>query len=356
MITEDANEAGSSSARPESPLLSVVVPVYNSLADLKQSLRALAESDFTDFEVIVVDDSSTEPIARVAAEAGFRYLRLDSPHGGPQGPARARNLGAEQARGRYVVFIDADVRVHRDTLSRFAAAFAADSALGAVIGSYDDEPADPGFISQYKNLFHHYVHQRADGPVATFWSGCGAMRRDLFLSAGGFDERRYPRPSIEDIELGARLSRAGHRIILDRRITAQHLKRWTLRSLIATDVFDRGIPWTRLLLQSRAAGWKSRLQLNLQPSQMLSVALAYLSAAALLAAFFFPPLLILSAASAVALTLLNRDLYRFFAGRAGWRFAARIVPLHWLYLFYCGFCAVAGAIMHYLESIRSKRP
>ena len=77
---------------------------------------------------------------------------------------------------------------------------------------------------------------------------------------------------------------------------------------------------------------------------------------ALAAAIFFPPLLILAIACAVTVALLNRDLYRFFAGRAGWWFAARIVPLHWLYLFYCGFCAVAGAMAHYVESIRPKRP
>jgi GT2 family glycosyltransferase len=138
------------------------------------------------------------------------------------------------------------VCVHPDTLARFAARFAADPALDAVMGTYDDTPAAPNFLSQYKNLFHHYVHQHCDGSISTFWSGCGAIRRPLFLTCGGFDAQRYRCPAIEDIELGTRLHAAGYRIVLDRRITATHLKRWTLGSLLKTDIVNRGVPWVRL--------------------------------------------------------------------------------------------------------------
>ena len=79
--------------------------------------------------------------------------------------------------GQYLVFIDADVCVHQDTLVRFAERFTADPMLDAVMGSYDDAPAASNFLSQYKNLFHHYVHQTGDGEIRTFWSGCGAIRR-----------------------------------------------------------------------------------------------------------------------------------------------------------------------------------
>src|SRR5262245_37669075 len=207
-----------------SPSLSVIIPVYDSRAELEQCLAALAKSQYNDFEVLVVDDGSTEPIEPLAARYGFGYLRID----GPGGPARARNRGAEKVRGRYLVFIDADVCVHPDTLALSADAFACDPTVDAIVGSYDDAPACPGFISQYKNLFHHYVHQQNCGDIQTFWSGCGAMKRELFLAFGGFDEERFRRPAIEDIELGARVSAAGRRIVLDGRIRAKHLKRWTL--------------------------------------------------------------------------------------------------------------------------------
>ena len=131
------------------PRLSVVVPVYNGTEELRRCLAALAASRYDDFEVLVVDDGSTEPVEPVVTAYGFRYLHL----AGPGGPARARNHGAAHVTGPYLVFIDADVCVHQDTLARFAARFTADPTLDAVVGSYDDMPASPNFLSPAQNLF-----------------------------------------------------------------------------------------------------------------------------------------------------------------------------------------------------------
>lgn len=332
----------SNSLSVNAPTLSVVVPCYNSGAALGQCLQALAQSEYEDFDVLVVDDGSVEPIKPIVERYGFRYARIQ----GPGGPARARNRGVAQVEGKYVVFVDADVCVHRDTLMRFAQVFAANPTVDAVIGSYDEEPADRSFLSQYKNLFHHYVHQKADGEINTFWSGCGAMRRDVFVAFGGFDEKRYRRPAIEDIELGTWMSAAGHKIILDSRIKGKHLKRWTLGSLFKTDIFDRGIPWTRLMLR---AG-KLANTLNVKSTQRLSVALVYLTLPLLLAAVQWPVALMGLAAVVATVTLLNLDFYRFFATRSGIWFTMRVFPLHWLYFWYCGFCFAYGAVAHYAEN------
>lgn len=332
------------------PRLSVVVPVYNSLRDLQQCLPSLASSGYDNFDVLVVDDGSTEPIESLVREHGFEYMRID----GPGGPARARNRGVEKAQCEIVVFVDADVCVHEDTLLRFAERFAADRELSGVIGSYDEEPADRSFISQYKNLFHHYVHQSCDGKINTFWTGCGAMRRDLFLQFGGFDEIRYRRPAIEDIELGTWVSAAGYKIVLDNSIKAKHLKRWTLRNLLKTDIFDRGIPWTRLMLR---AGTVANT-LNVKPVQRISVALVYLTVLLLGASIMWRPLVIVATAFAVAVTVLNLDFYRFFAAHRGWLFTLCVVPLHWLYFGYCGFSVLCGTLQHYLDrtSTSSRQP
>ncbi|MEJ7712640.1 MAG: glycosyltransferase family A protein [Pyrinomonadaceae bacterium] len=286
-------------------MLSVIVPVYNSTGDLRLCLAALANSQYADFEVLVVDDGSTEPVKLIVDLCQFRYMRID----GPSGPARARNCGAATLNGQYLVFIDADVCVHPDTLALFAERFTAEPEIAAIIGSYDDQPAHPSFLSRYKNLFHHYVHQHSDGAVNTFWSGCGAMRREVFFAFGGFDEQRYKRPAIEDIELGTWVSAAGHKIVLDSRIKAKHLKRWTLRSLLKTDIFDRGIPWTRLMLRVGAAANTLNVKLN----QRICVALAYCVVLLALAALVSrsPWAFLLGAAVlALIITVLNFDFYR----------------------------------------------
>jgi glycosyltransferase involved in cell wall biosynthesis len=327
--------------KPDPATLSVIVPVYNSTEDLKECLAALARSEHDSFEVLVVDDGSTEPVEPLVSRHGFRYMRIE----GPGGPARARNRGAACVEGRHLVFIDADVCVHKDTLSRFADRFASDPDLAAVIGTYDDAPAKPSFLSQYKNIFHHYVHQSSDGEVTTFWTGCGAMRRDLFLAFGGFDEARYRRPAIEDIELGTWMSAAGRRIILDKRIRAKHLKRWTLKNLLKTDIFDRGIPWTRLMLRAGAIA----NTLNVKPVQRISVALVYLTILLALVAIWLPIAWIGVATFAATVTVLNLDFYRYFAAHSGFWFMLRVVPMHWLYFGYCGISVIAGTLLHYLK-------
>jgi GT2 family glycosyltransferase len=287
-------------------LISVVIPVYNAGAHLRACLAALAASNRQPLECIVVDDGSTDGSAEYARQAGAAVLST----GGRSGPARARNIGARAARGDILFFLDSDVSVHADTLDRVARGFEEDASLHALIGSYDSSPGSKDFLSQYKNLMHCYVHQKGKSAACTFWSGCGAIRRDVFLKHAGFDES-YGRPAIEDIELGYRLRTAGSKVILDKDILVTHLKRWTFWGLLKTDILDRGIPWTELILRDR----NMPNDLNLELSQRVSVALAFLlvgvtvTAAVYWGAYFLVPLM------ALLLLLLSHYWLEFATGR-----------------------------------------
>ena len=215
---------------------------------------------------MVVDDGSTDGSMDRAAARGIRVLST----GGRKGPAVARNIGANAARGEILFFLDADVLVQSDATERIAAAMA-DPMVDAIIGSYDDDPSSRDFLSQYKNLMHYFVHQTSRAEACTFWSGCGAIRREVFMLASGFDPK-YKRPAIEDIELGYRLRRADRRILLDRDLRVKHLKKWTFWNLLKSDVLDRGIPWTELILRDQ----RLPNDLNLQISQRVSIGLVYL--------------------------------------------------------------------------------
>jgi glycosyltransferase involved in cell wall biosynthesis len=245
--------------------LSVIIPVRDSEPALRLCLAALEKSSIQPSEIIVVDDASRDDSARAAEELGGHVIRLPA----QLGPARARNAGAQAARGDVLVFIDADVCVHPDALALITADLANDPTLSAVFGSYDSSPAATDFISHYKTLQHHFFHQTSPSKVCTFWSGCGAVRRDIFLAFGGFSAD-YTRPSIEDIEFGTRVTRAGYTIKVNPQIQVKHLKKWTLGLVIRTDILDRATPWTRLLLQYR----NFPSVLNLVVSQRISVLLA----------------------------------------------------------------------------------
>ncbi len=230
---------------PNKVLISVVMPAYNAAHLLPRVLPPLlAMRDAGEIaEIIVVDDQSTDATAEVARNLGARVL-LNPVRGGP---GAARNHAARQATGDILWMVDSDVIAHPGGAAKIAEAFR-DATVHAVFGSYDNAPADQGWMSQYKNLMHRYYHQQARREASTFWAGCGAVRKSTFLAVGGFDTETYKRPSIEDIELGYRIKSAGGRILLLPDLLGKHLKIWTIRNAVHTDIFCRALPWSRLMI------------------------------------------------------------------------------------------------------------
>ena len=273
--------------------LSVIVPATDAPATLPECLAGLAAAGGAD-EVIVV----TEPPRT--------------------GPSAARNRGVEDAAGDVLVFVDADVVVHPDALGRIRDAFTADPSLTALFGAYDAAPPARGTVSRFRNLLHHHVHQQAAGEATTFWTGLGAVRREAFLGVGGFDPD--PRLNyVEDIELGVRLADAGARIRLDPAIAGTHLKRWSLRSMVRTDLRHRGVPWVRLMLRRRELSGALNLGARHRVSALASLAIAY----GLLAR---RPAVATGALAVVVVA--NRELYRLLLHRLGPAGAVAGVGLH----------------------------
>ena len=323
----------SSTRMTSSTPVSVVVPVYNGSPHLRECLLALEPGPAS--ELIVVDDASTDDSAAVALAVGARVVRFNR----RRGPAAARNAGAGEAQGEILFFVDADVVVAPEAIGRLLRTFAARPDVSAVFGSYDAAPRAPGVVSRFRNLLHHFVHQHANPDAFTFWAGCGAVRRSAFWAVGGFDEARYARPSIEDIELGHRLRHAGHRILLDKGLQGTHLKRWTLCSLVRTDVLYRGLPWSRLLIQTGIVPD----DLNLRWDQRASVVLISIAALALPLSLLQPGWLVLAIGAFLGVIVLNRALYAFFRERHGFLFAVAGIGLHALH-YLCGAAAGAFAV------------
>ncbi|MBE9178315.1 glycosyltransferase family 2 protein [Oculatella sp. LEGE 06141] len=319
--------------------ISIVIPVRNGGENFRQCLASVADFVPAATEVIIVVDGGTDDSWRWAEQSGAKVIKLSA----TGGPARARNIGAQSANGDILFFMDADVTLHPDTLSQIALVFRHQPELAALIGSYDDSPGADNFLSQYKNLFHHYTHQTASQEASTFWGACGAIRRDVFLSIGGFDEA-YQYPSIEDIELGYRLKKAGYRIELHKMVQVKHLKRWEVRSLLRAEFFFRALPWTELI-------WRDRQfvnDLNLKVSSRISLLLTYGGIAALMAAVLWNGAIGLAAACALALLLLNAPVYQFFQRQRGTWFALKTIPWHWLYFLYSGLAFAVGTVRYHV--------
>ena len=310
------------------PFVSVVTPVYNGSKFLAKCLDAISASTYKTYEIIVVDDSSTDNSAEIARKKGATVFQLSQ----QSGPAAARNYAAKKARGNILFFVDADVLIQKNTIARMVTNFNENPDIVAVFGSYDDKPEEGNFLSQYKNLTHHFIHQQSDKEAATFWAGCGAIRKEVFHKVGGYDQDRYPEPSIEDIELGYRIKRNGLRIMLDKVLQVKHLKQWRFGSLLRADILCRAVPWSKLILESR----ERVNDLNLRRSHKISTALTGLSLGMLLFSFFEPRLLYCILLSLSIILILNYKYYSFFLRLKGAKFTALVFPMHLFHYFYSG--------------------
>jgi GT2 family glycosyltransferase len=314
-----------------------VITAHRAGPMLDACLDSAAALDPVPREVIVSIDGADPAVIQAVNLRGFRVV--SGP--GTVGVSAARNAGIKAATGDIIVLADSDVLLPKGHIARLAQAFIEHPDAAAIIGSYDDKPAAPGIVSRYRNLLHYYTHRNGLRDAQTFWAGCGALRRDAFEEVGGFDES-YHLPSVEDIELGYRLRKAGHRIRLVPDWQVKHLKQWTFADLIFTDIGRRAIPWTRLLRR------EGRLDndLNIDMTSRLSAALVCLGICLLPLGFLLRPALLLGALLLVLATALNWTFYRFLAHRGGWPFAIASIPLHWLY--FVG--ATAGFALGHLGS------
>jgi len=315
------------------PTLSIIIPAYNAQADLQACLLSLQGNIPLPYEILVINDASSDNTAQIAQNFETRLFTLPK----RSGPASARNLGCHEARGKWIFFLDADVTVQSDTIANAFDHIHRHPLIDALFGSYDNSPADPGLVSQFRNLLHHHVHQTGDfhqntRQAQTFWTGCGFIRRDVFLKLGGFDHWRYEKPAIEDIEFGYRLLDAGHHTVLARDVLCKHRKRWTIRTMLRTDFFQRGLPWSLLMLRST----RQTNDLNVDKIQKI----AALAAAALWIGLFliaFHPIagIALALTSKLIMLCLNLSFFRLLKKQGGFKLALTSLGLMNLYYLVC---------------------
>jgi glycosyltransferase involved in cell wall biosynthesis len=322
--------------------LSVIIPVYNGEVTIRQCLERVYASTFRDFEVIVIDDHSTDGTSAIVRS--FPCQLICCPEN--LGPGYARNLGAASASGRILYFLDADILVKSDTFSQAMDALRCHPECSAMFGSYERNTPGDNFASVYKNLLHHYTHQTSKEEAATFCGGVGVIRRDAFFSVGGFDPKHR---FMEDVELGIRLHRAGHRIRLHKELQVTHLKHYTFAGLIRSDVIGRAIPWTRIMLDSRVI----RNDLNTRAHNVASVPVSFL----LLAALAIPSLwLPLGLPAAAVFLALNRGFLGFTWRERGFIFLGGAILMCWFGYLYSGVGASIGWFGYVLGSFRKEVP
>ncbi len=304
----------------------MVVSARDSGSTLSRALAGIRASAIPgdSYEVIVVDDVSADGSVAIAARYADTVMKLS---GRRCGLAYTRNRGVEIARGDIVAFVDGDVVVRPDTLPRMLDILREQLDIGAVSASHEETSGATNFVSQYWNLLLRFGEESHAARCANFASGCGMVRRQVFLTAGMYDEWRFTTECLESAELGERLRKAGHGVLLSQDIRVTHLKHWKLDS-VCSEVWHRG----RLL--ARSLGYvrmnsSAPSEVVFTLSRTLTPAIALLGTISLAAAFL--PQRHSAANGGIALAALalsNLPVHRFYARTRGLGFAIASVPLH----------------------------
>jgi glycosyltransferase involved in cell wall biosynthesis len=186
-------------------LFSVIIPTYNRRDLLIRTLASVWVQRFTDFEVIVVDDGSTDGTADALRSQSGRLTLLEQAN---RGPGAARNVGAQRARGDYLAFLDSDDLWFPWTLATFAQVIRDHDAPAVLaarlveIGTGAD-PVDARDEAVQAERFADYLAASRTGYAVG--AGTAVLRRDEFMKTGGFTDRRI---NCEDHDLILRMGTA----------------------------------------------------------------------------------------------------------------------------------------------------
>ncbi len=169
-------------------LFSIVVPTYNRLSQLELALRSILNQNFDDYEVIVVNDGSTDDTEQYLKSLATPKLKFISQNN--KGPAAARNAGIRLAQGKYIVFTDDDCTVPQNWLSNFKKVFESNEVdiIGGAVRNSNKKNIYSDVSQHITNFFVEYLN-REGGSSPFLTSNNIAYRVDVLKKVGGFDER-----------------------------------------------------------------------------------------------------------------------------------------------------------------------
>ena len=209
-------------------LISVIIPCFNGAGTLERCLRGAWSQEDSNFEVIVVNDGSTDGSAEIAGKFPCKLLNMEE----QGGAAHARNCGAAVARGQWLFFTDADCILPRHTLRNLRRALQAHDMDHMVLGgSYTLISGDRGFFNEFQSVFVHYHETRPVVAPDYLATHALAISATCFARSGGFREDLLP--ILEDVEYSHRLRRQGLVLKMVPDILVRHIFGFSLAGSLA---------------------------------------------------------------------------------------------------------------------------
>lgn len=220
-------------------MISIIIPAYNAEKTLGMAIGSIYKNNFKDFEVIVVDDGSTDNTSELVKNYPLRYIRLEK----NMGAAFARNRGVELARGDILLFFDADVEAEEGLLQNIDEQFKS-SAYDVISGAFAKEPKIDNIFLLFISTLSNYNFSKADFALSTHLV---AIRKKAFNQLRGFNEK-FKGATVEDFDFYQRLIADGYKCKLDMRMEVYHNHKFTFYTFFRR-MFRFGLLKTPLILE-----------------------------------------------------------------------------------------------------------
>jgi len=204
-------------------LFSIVIPTYNAEKTITKCLNSVFKQNFSNFELIMVNDCSTDKTTEIINQYTLKHHNLKHIKlAKNSGPAAARNRGVRESQGEIIIFIDSDVTfIDSDALNNLAKIFEQRLDIASVVMIKDKIPLNQGLTPLFWGYYKYYLWNQPSEYQTSFTTERSAIKKEIFEKIGYFDEK-YKKADVEDFEFGYRLTSQGHKILIARHIKVGH--------------------------------------------------------------------------------------------------------------------------------------
>jgi len=307
-------------------LFSIIVPVHNGEKTLAQCLKAIIKiKGFEKCELIVANDGSTDSSFKIAQKYSDKVVSNQV----NKGAAATRNIGAQAAQGKFLLFIDDDVILSSRNILKYIKEDFKSSDICGVFGVYDEKIAFNDFFSAYKHLYMSYGKLTSKRLNQTADSAMMAIPRESYLAAGGFNEK-YLGAMAEDIEFSIRFSLKENKPFLqDSRITGIHYQKHNFKSLCKTNRSRiKGIAKTIQKEDYRKVYLKMSKSSSGKPLFPMILTIGFL-----ILSLFYPLALLGLLISFILFALVQVGLFKYIRRKRGFIFALSSVGFSFIEMF-----------------------
>lgn len=320
------------------PLISIVVPFYNSQSSIEDCLNAVFKSSFKNFEVIAVSDGSKDTSLAITKKFPCKIISLRK----NRGSGFARNKGAKIAKGKIIVFLDSDVIIRNNHLKLISKIFKK-KKYNMAQGVYLHEPNYKKISTQYLQSYQcYYIFSKKLKFINNLVSNFFVIEKKIFLSVKGFDPN-FVGSNAEDADLGYRLINNGYKIPIIRKLGVFHKVDFGLKTFVSKITRIHTGEMKMFLRKKNIL--KKVSQNNYRPI-ILSIILLFFQIILILSNLYFKFEYIFQALALlnIIFLILQKDFFKFLIRTKGIKIFIKCLPFVYLHIFLLIYSFFAGLV------------